>query len=350
MTITSTVSVVIPCYNAAPFLRETLDSVLNQTCPALEVIVVDDGSTDDSAAIAWSYGPPVRVIQQENQGESVARNRGMDEAQGEWVALLDADDRWLPQKLERQLAALGGASPDVVCVYSDFILFGAVRRQVWSRPMWPVESERRVRMLTNPWIHPSSSLVLASLGRKVRFPDDISHGEDQVFWLQLFAHGRFLHVPEPLIEYRKGANQQTAQHGHGFRVATALWGWAKEHPEEFNPEESRLLRRLMAEMFVCRHDQAYWSNDRTSVERARALYREVMPDGGPLPPLFEREPPSWTMRTAYHAWNALLDALPSRLREGLVRISRGPVDRLKRGRAPRQALRIIGENCDELED
>ena len=93
------VTVIIPCYNGAAYLREAIDSALDQTHPPLEVIVIDDGSTDDSAAIAESYGPPVCVIRQENQGESVARNRGIDEAKGDWVAFLDADDLWKPTKL-----------------------------------------------------------------------------------------------------------------------------------------------------------------------------------------------------------------------------------------------------------
>ena len=333
MTVTPTVSVVIPCYNAAPFLRETLDSVLNQTRPPLEVIVVDDGSTDDSAAIAESYGPAVRVIQQENQGESVARNRGMDEARGEWVALLDADDRWLPHKLERQLAALCGASSDVVCVYSDFIVFGSVRRKAMSRPMWPMENERRVRMLTNPWIHPSTAIVLKAIGQRVRFPINISHGEDQIFWMRLFDHGSFLHVPESLIEYRKHPRQQTSQRGHGYRVIAALWGWVKEHPEALTAAEMQLLRRLFAEELVVRHDHAFWQSDLALVEKTRSLYRELAPAPGPLPALFEHDYPTWTMRAMYRVWNAVLDVLPLPLRQCLVRISRGPVDRLKRGSA-----------------
>ena len=108
-----TVSVVIPCYNAAPFLRETLESALNQTHPPLEIIVIDDGSTDDSAAIAESYGPPVRVIRQANQGESVARNRGMAEARGSHLFFLDADDVIRPSAFERLLEATGGRE-DVV--------------------------------------------------------------------------------------------------------------------------------------------------------------------------------------------------------------------------------------------
>src|SRR5438045_1880854 len=93
------VSVIIPCYNAAEFLAECLDSVCRQTVPPAEVIVVDDGSTDATAQIARAFGPPVRVISQANAGPSAARNRAMDEAQGDWVAFSDADDVWQPNKL-----------------------------------------------------------------------------------------------------------------------------------------------------------------------------------------------------------------------------------------------------------
>lgn len=106
MTDKPTVSVVIPCYNAAPFLRETLDSAINQTYPPLEILVIDDGSTDDSAAIAESYGPPVRVIRQPNQGESVARNRGIDEAKGSHLLFLDADDLVDRESLKRLSLAI----------------------------------------------------------------------------------------------------------------------------------------------------------------------------------------------------------------------------------------------------
>jgi len=100
------VSVVIPCYNAARFLRETLASALNQTCRPLEIIVVDDGSTDDSAAIAESFGPPVRVIRQANQGESVARNVGIAAARGDYLQFLDADDLLDREAIRRKAEAL----------------------------------------------------------------------------------------------------------------------------------------------------------------------------------------------------------------------------------------------------
>jgi hypothetical protein len=100
------VSIVTPCYNGAPFLAQTLQSAMRQTRPPLEVIVVDDGSTDESAAIAAGFGPPVRVIRQENRGESAARNRALADARGTHVLFLDADDLLAPEALERLAAAI----------------------------------------------------------------------------------------------------------------------------------------------------------------------------------------------------------------------------------------------------
>lgn len=100
------VSIIIACYNGSPFLQATLESAVRQTHPPLEVILIDDGSTDDSAAIALRFGSPVRVIRQENQGESVARNRGIAEARGTHVLFLDADDLLGDQALSRLAAAL----------------------------------------------------------------------------------------------------------------------------------------------------------------------------------------------------------------------------------------------------
>jgi GT2 family glycosyltransferase len=110
-----TVSIITPCYNGAPFLADTLRSALNQTRPPIEIIMIDDGSTDDSAAIAESFGPPVRVIRQENQGESVARNRGIAEARGTYILFLDADDLLAPEALAR-LADVVAQGPGTVAI------------------------------------------------------------------------------------------------------------------------------------------------------------------------------------------------------------------------------------------
>jgi len=100
------VSVVIPAYNAGAFVSRTIDSVLAQTYRDFELIVVDDGSTDNTSDVVRSYGASVRYIYQENAGDGTARNTGISAAKGEWIAFLDHDDEWLPRKLELQMDIL----------------------------------------------------------------------------------------------------------------------------------------------------------------------------------------------------------------------------------------------------
>ena len=100
------VSVVIPAYNAQRYIGRAIDSVLGQTHPAQEIIVVDDGSTDGTCSVVEGYGDRVRLIRQDNAGAGAARNAGITTGQGEWIAFLDADDEWLPEKLALQMDQL----------------------------------------------------------------------------------------------------------------------------------------------------------------------------------------------------------------------------------------------------
>ncbi len=100
------ISVVVPVYNGAPYVADAIESILAQAYPSLEIIVVDDGSTDETAAIVQRFGPPVHYYHQQNQGSSVARNYGVTQAGGDWLAFLDADDLWSQHKLAIQMAVL----------------------------------------------------------------------------------------------------------------------------------------------------------------------------------------------------------------------------------------------------
>jgi glycosyltransferase involved in cell wall biosynthesis len=114
------ISVVIPAYNAARYIGRALDSVLAQTHKPDEIIVVDDGSTDDTAGIVETYSSQVRLIRRENAGASVARNTGINAAKSEWIAFLDGDDEWLPEKLQSQSQLLGRNS-QLVWATANFI-------------------------------------------------------------------------------------------------------------------------------------------------------------------------------------------------------------------------------------
>ncbi|MGO9245442.1 MAG: glycosyltransferase family 2 protein [Verrucomicrobiia bacterium] len=112
------VSVVIPTYNYGRYICETVESALGQTYSPIEIIVVDDGSTDDTRECLAAYGDRIRYIHQQNRGLSAARNTGIQAAQGKFVALLDSDDLWLPDKLERQVT-VGIHQPDIGLVATD---------------------------------------------------------------------------------------------------------------------------------------------------------------------------------------------------------------------------------------
>lgn len=170
------VSVVIPVYNGAPFLAETLASVAAQSYRPLEVILVDDGSTDGSdqivAAAQARLDIPIRYFAQPNRGVSVARNRAVAEAQGAYVAFLDADDLWLPEKTARQVAFLheNPQSAGVVCRLDYFLADGAT---------WPAQLNRAHYEQQPAAYLPSALLVRReTLARVGPFDPALRTGED----------------------------------------------------------------------------------------------------------------------------------------------------------------------------
>ena len=133
------ISIIVPTYNVERYIRQTLDAMLAQTFQDFELIVVDDGSTDQTREIVRSYAPRVRLIEQSNQGVCAARNRGLRESTGEFVCFSDHDDFWFPEKLARQLEELRAPVPDC----SPFLRSAApelprpLRRRVPSVPAVP---------------------------------------------------------------------------------------------------------------------------------------------------------------------------------------------------------------------
>jgi len=132
----NSVSVIVPVFNGEAFIRDALASVRNQTVAPLETIVVDDGSTDRTAELVQSM-PGVTLIRQRNAGPSAARNAALARASGEWIAFLDADDIWLPHKLQRQLA-LAAQRPELQIVMATHLPFLAKGTHLpnWLNPQW----------------------------------------------------------------------------------------------------------------------------------------------------------------------------------------------------------------------
>ncbi|GAB6164120.1 hypothetical protein JCM19992_01200 [Thermostilla marina] len=234
--VTAPVSVVIPAYNSSRYLGATLRSVFAQTVRPQEIIVVDDGSEDDSAALAESFGPPVRVIRQENRGESAARNRGIEAASSEWIAFLDADDLWAPTKLARQLET--AAEADVV--HTNFYFFGDMDGRV---DLAAIPESRRYTPAhvaeDNPF---RISSLLVSRRLDLRFPEWTQDGEDLIYFLELARKAKVRLVPEYLTGYRVHRAGQSARADMVVARFRAIEAYLDRLGEEITASEADAVR------------------------------------------------------------------------------------------------------------
>ncbi len=193
-------SVIIPVFNKAGYVKEALDSVFSQTVKDLEVLVVNDGSTDGTEGVLRSYLNRVRYFYQENRGVSSARNRAITAARGKYLAFLDADDIWLPQKLEQQLSLLERRE---VIVHSDVEFIDAEGRKISK--VAPQICFQQGNLFSGILLWQSrvilSSVVLPrSLSRKAGwFDEELRTAEDTCYLLNLARTGEFKFAPEKLI-------------------------------------------------------------------------------------------------------------------------------------------------------
>src|SRR5579864_4035829 len=208
------ISVVIPAHNCGRFVAEAIDSVLAQTRPPEEIIVVDDGSTDDTRERVAPYVDRVRYIHQRNGGVASARNAGIRAARGSHIAFLDGDDRWLPHKLEKQLQALA-ANPGAQWVHADMLFWDDETGALTPSP--PYGRERFVGSCYREffwWCGVNTSTVVVSrrcLDEVGIFDEHIPGrwGEDLELWLRIVRKFPLIYVPEPLIHYRRHGTNAT---------------------------------------------------------------------------------------------------------------------------------------------
>lgn len=196
-------TVVIPVFNGAATIGEAVKSVLAQEFADFEVIVVDDGSNDETPQILDSFGSKIKVITQRNRGPSAARNTGMRAASGEYVALLDADDQWYPTMLSRSLAALS-AEPGAVLSFTDFSMAEGIANETTTVRLGTPPSLES--MLARAWCAMPSTVVLRRrFTERLLFEESAFRrpgGEDILMWLRARERGPFVHVPEVLVLHR----------------------------------------------------------------------------------------------------------------------------------------------------
>jgi hypothetical protein len=213
------VSIVIPLYNKAPYVRRALDSIRAQTFSDFEVIVVDDGSTDEGARIIESYPDArFRLVTQPNAGPGPARNRGMAEAQGEFIAFLDADDEWLPDYLSESLRLLESYGTEVAAISSGYIEYPAsVSREEMWRARGVRDGVHRLNAQTPPalavhmlaYMSPWSTIARANVIRKwggFYSREKCLYAEDAFLWLKVLLNEAVAFNLKPLVRFHVEAS------------------------------------------------------------------------------------------------------------------------------------------------
>lgn len=276
------VSVVIPVYNGRPYLRQSIESALQQTHRAREIIAVDDGSTDGSDEVLASFGSDIRVIRQPNAGVSAARNQGIRASTGEYLCLLDQDDWWKPNKLEAQVTVLK-QDPTVGLVHTSVATFDEVAGALVSR----INSSRSEWLIGNCFdrlvlgngICNSSVMLRRSLLASVGLFDlGISKNtvQDYDMWLRCARRSRFAYIADPLTVYRLHPSQAMWRVRETLTEALRVLEREAGLPETSGSKEyCRSFARKLERLGIAHFDHGERAQARSCFARAFRLDRSI---------------------------------------------------------------------------
>ncbi len=237
------VSVVVPAYNIGTFIRESIDSALRQTITDLEVIVVDDGSTDDTSdRLADMHDPRLRVLRQENAGSGSARNKGMAQARAPYIAFLDGDDIWEDTKLEQHLAYME-AHPECDLSYSLSMLIDEAGADIQIQIQPPTQTISVESLLLQNQVGNGSAVLIRTeaLGKAGNFNVRLPSIMDLDMWLRiaLLRPGNICCIPEILTRYRRRAGQTTSD----WRRMHAGWKMVFQQVQRSSPGSVQAVKR-----------------------------------------------------------------------------------------------------------
>lgn len=275
-----TVSIVMPCYNAAAHLPQSLGSVLTQTSPDWELIAIDDGSRDDTLELLRGQTDPrLRVFSQLNSGVSAARNAGLRHAHGEYVAFLDADDTWSPTFLKKLVAALR-AEPDAALAYCGWQNVGlpGARGQPFIPPDYETPDKRETLFSGCRWpIHAAMTrreAVMLAGG----FDPRLKNAEDYALWLEIAGTNPIVRVPEVLAFYHfhSGAQASANRARAALQLLGAQRAYLARHPHFLSQLGLSRQREILYGNLLRTGLDCYWKRD---LEAARPIFRTVMRNG-----------------------------------------------------------------------
>lgn len=222
----STVSVIIPVYNCERYIGEAIRSVQAQTFPAFEIIIVDDGSTDETRRALQPFSDSIRYFHQPHSGVGSARNLGLAHSSGDLIAFLDADDLWLPDKLQLQIDFLR-QHPDYALVYTDMSMFdeaGVIHESVKQWLGMTLPRGWIFRQLFAETLFAADSVMVRRqcLERVGNFDTSLLSGEDYHMWLRLARRYQFGYIDQPLLMYRQHPGMTTRTLGNANALPNGI--------------------------------------------------------------------------------------------------------------------------------
>lgn len=276
------VSVIIPCHNAGRHVGATLQSVLGQTHAPGEVLVVDDGSTDDTASVVQHHAEAsqgvVRLIQQPNGGVSKARNVAIDQAQGQYIAFVDADDLWLPDKLARQLA-LFEQHPESAGTHCRAFNFQSElddrNREETERSKDNPSVEQLIR---HHWVITSSAVVRRDSLGELRFDETTGHAEDMILFADIRMNGPWRMVDELLLAKRIHPNQATASPWHRIWAVETRVQWCRMRREKIGDELAQRLEHDLCKQLINFLENRYWRRQFDELHDMRQRVAQLCPE------------------------------------------------------------------------
>lgn len=254
------ISVIMPAYNARPYLDQAIRSVLEQDYPHIELIVVDDGSTDGTPELAEQFGERVRVMRQKNAGPAAARNRGIAASRGELIAFLDADDVWLPGKASMQVRYLQD-HPEVGMVYGDFKHWSAQPDGTFPTPPLLISQKAPnaifcehsgwiyTALLFDNVVHIITAMLRRSVTDKIGGLDEsLPTGEDYDFWLRISRQFRADKLDCTIAYYREhasGITKTPRKENNEYRVLVkTLKAYGASGPDGIAASSTSVRNRL----------------------------------------------------------------------------------------------------------
>lgn len=276
------ISAVIPAYNAESFIRQALESIQHQTRPIDEIIVVDDGSTDNTEALIHAMAPDAIYLRQKNQGPSAARNRAIEAASGDWIAFLDADDQWTPEKTATQLAVLA-RHPTLCLIAADMTEIDTLGKQLTPSVLAKHQQQAFFQALDGAPIPKALSILVKKnfiptgtvlVKREVLieaacFSPDIRFGEDLELWAKIACHHPITCLPKQLMHRRQHGANATQNTGPMLadlvKVMRSIGTYGATQLQQQGIDPATLIAAAIA-------DLGYWQFSQASYREARRTF------------------------------------------------------------------------------